>query len=59
MANSLDWNVYYHGKGFLSYFLAVSYGSMNAWLVTRGTCILKANNEVTQLSQRGKTNVKN
>ena len=59
MANSLDWNVYYHGKGFLSYFLAVSYVSMNAWLVTRGTCILKANNEVTQLSQRGKTNVKN
>ena len=35
MANSLDWNVCYHGKDFLSYLLVVSYGSMDAWLVTR------------------------
>lgn len=59
MANSLDWNVCYHGKDFVylvSYLLAVSYGSMNACLVTRS--IPKANNDMTQLSQPGKNNVK-
>ena len=60
MANSLDWNVCYHGKDFeylVSYLLAVlSYGSMNACLVARS--IPKANNDMTQLSQPGKNNVK-
>ena len=59
MANSLDWNVCYHGKDFVylaSYLLAVSYGSVNACLVTRS--IPKANNDMTLLSQPGKNDVK-
>ena len=59
MANSLDWNVCHHGKDFVylvSYLLAVSYGSMNACLVSRS--IPKANHDMTQLSQPGKNNVK-
>ena len=38
MANSLDWNVCYHGKDFVylvSYLVTVSYGSTNACLVTK------------------------
>ena len=48
MANSLDWNVCYYGKDFLSYLLVVSYGSMSAWRVTR--IIPKANNDMTQVN---------
>ena len=59
MANSLDWNVCYHGKDFVylvSYLVTVSYGSTNACLVTRS--IPKVNNDMNQLSQPGKNNVK-
>ena len=48
MANSLDWNVCYYGKDFLSYFLVVSYGSMSACRVTG--IIPKANNDMTQVN---------
>ena len=61
MANSLDWNVCYHGKDFVSCIIFVGrklwlYESMNACLITRS--IPKANNDMTQLSQPGKNNVK-
>lgn len=59
MANSLDWNVCYHGKDFVylvSYLVTVSYGSTNACLVTK--VIPKVNNDMNQLSQPGKNNVK-
>ena len=58
MANSLDWNVCYHGKDFVylvSYLVAVSYGSTNACLVRS---IPKVNNDMNQLSQPGKNDVK-
>ena len=48
MANSLDRNVCYYGKDFLSYFLVVSYGSMSACRVTG--IIPKANNDMTQVN---------